>query len=177
MEQFCPPPLNSSNINDIANALQALNISATNRETLGISGTQDMQDALIILKNLVTTTQSNLQSTINSNKSIASSSYSSIKTGSFVGNDNEQLYVTKTPNGNRDIHTTKLAIYTGSNGRTDVIVFITGNGAFCIQTGHYPIYFSGSVGGRYEFQITFSSPADASSFNSSGVTYNYILFG
>lgn len=113
-----PPPVNASNLNDISNALQALNISLVNRSTLGISETQDMQDESVLLKNLITSTQSSLQSTINSNKSIASSSYSSIKTGSFVGNDQEQLYVSKTPNGNRDIHATKFVIYTCWNNNT-----------------------------------------------------------
>lgn len=107
-----PPPVNASNLNDISNALQALNILFVNRSTLGISETQDMQDGLVLLKNLIMSTQSSLQSTINSNKSIASSSYSSIKTGLFVGNDQKQLYVSKTPNENRDIHATKFVIYT-----------------------------------------------------------------
>lgn len=174
-----PPPLSASNLNDIANALQALNISSTNRSTLGISATQDMQDGLILLKNLITSTRSSLQSTINSNKNIASSSYSSIKTGSFVGNGQEQLYVPKTSNGNRDIHTTKFAIYTGHPGSLigDTFVIITNNVAICFSDGNTPNNFECSVGGDYEFTIIFNASSDAQKWNGSGTTYNYVLFG
>ena len=45
------PPLNASNLNDISNALQAVNITQQERTTLGAEATDTLGQILAVLKN------------------------------------------------------------------------------------------------------------------------------
>lgn len=176
-----PPPLNSSNLNDISNAIQALNISSENRSTLGMSGTQDMQDGLVLLKNAITTMQSDLQE-VQTNMAI-------IASGSYVGNNQTSITITFDQLSKQpkiifiNSYTTSgsyrkiCCVGIGINGYVAGIeVYIDSddlgrNG--CTYAGIYTVAFTTS-------SVTMSRLLSGDSnaeLNTVNTTYNYILLG
>lgn len=136
---------------------------------------QDMQDGLILLKNAITTMQSDLQEIQTSMAIIAS--------GSYVGNDQSSITITfnqlsKTPKMifiNAYISGSGQEICTGI-GMNDCVVGIT---TYATAGGA-----DGSeYGGIYSASFTTSSVRMTRKstynclLNNSGVTYNYILLG
>ena len=89
-----PPPLNASNLNDISNALQAVNITQQERTTLGAQATDTLGQILAVLKNAEEETSQSveqLQQTISSIQSqIGTNKY---QTGSYVGNGQSTLTI------------------------------------------------------------------------------------
>lgn len=71
-----PPPVNASNLNDISNALQAVNITQQERTALGAQADDTLGQVLEMLKTKIDSTQSGLQQKGNCQ----------IMSGSYVGN-------------------------------------------------------------------------------------------
>lgn len=71
-----PPPVNASNLNDISNALQAVNITQQERTALGAQANDTLGQVLEMLKTKIDNTQSGLQQKGNCQ----------IMSGSYVGN-------------------------------------------------------------------------------------------
>ena len=150
-----------------------MNISAENRTTLGINDAQDMQDALVSLKNMLTTIQSDLQEVQTSMTVIAS--------GSYVGNNQSSITITfnqlsKTPKMifiNAYINGSRQESYTGIGMNNCVI----GIDTYADST------YGSEYGGIYSASFTISrvTMTRRSTYNcelnNSGVTYNYILLG
>lgn len=178
MEQFCPPPLNSSNLNDISSAIQALNISATNRETLGISGSQDMQDALVALKQLIESNTDNIQ---NIDEQINEINVNMVKsyTGMYAGNSQNSITIQT-----GDI-TKILVLYiissSDSNSYASGYCVCNNNGV----SGEVFVYYKRGQGydpevrtGQFTISgktINFTGDGDYLNFNNS--TYNYLVLG
>lgn len=76
MDRWCPPPVNTSNLNDISNALQAVNITQQERTALDAQANDTLGQILNILKSGINTAQSELQTKGNC----------LVQTGSYVGN-------------------------------------------------------------------------------------------
>lgn len=76
MDRWCPPPVNASNLNDISNALQAVNITQQERTALDAQANDTLGQILNILKSGIDTAQSELQTKGNC----------LVQTGSYVGN-------------------------------------------------------------------------------------------
>ena len=92
VDEWNAPPLNASNLNDISNALQAVNITQEERTTLGAEATDTLGQILAALKNAGDETSQSveqLQQTISSIQSqIGTNKY---QTGSYVGNGQSTL--------------------------------------------------------------------------------------
>lgn len=146
--------------------------------TLGMNDTQDMQDALVSLKNMLTTIQSDLQEVQTSMTVIAS--------GSYVGNNQSSFSILY--NADRMAKIVFIIsifddVYIKCSpfgfGISNIFsgVANTGNGSSSSNAV--------DVGGVYTMQInqtniTFNLKAQLSNnrfFNNNGVTYNYILLG
>ena len=92
VDEWNAPPLNASNLNDISNALQAVNITQQERTTLDAEATDTLGQILSVLKNAEDETSQSveqLQQTISSIQSqIGTNKY---QTGSYVGNGQDTL--------------------------------------------------------------------------------------
>ena len=87
MDKWCPPPVNASNLNDISNALQAVNVTQQERTTLGASTTDTLGKILTLLKSgtdNVKTLVASIQQQIGTNR---------YKIGSYIGNGNNTLQI------------------------------------------------------------------------------------
>lgn len=170
-----PPSLNQSNLNDISNAIQALNISAENRTTLGMNDTQDMQDVLVSLKNITSTMQSSLQEVQQNMVFLAS--------GTYVGNNQSSITITFNQLSRKPkiifigeyINQNKQECYIGigmNNFVAGLDIYITNSNTN-----------DATYGGIYSASFTTSSVKMTRKstyhceLNNSGVTYNYILLG
>ena len=90
------PPLNASNLNDISNALQAVNITQQERTTLGAEATDTLGQILAALK---TTTDESINQAISQLQQSISSIQTQIGTnkyyiGSYVGNNQDSVVLT-----------------------------------------------------------------------------------
>ena len=140
-----------------------------------MNDTQDMQDALVSLKNMLTTIQSDLQEVQTSMTIIAS--------GSYVGNNRSSITITfnqlsKTPKMifiNAYINGSNQESYTGIGMNNCVI----GIDTHATNGGSY----GSEYGGIYSASFTTSSVKMTRmstyncELNNSGVTYNYIILG
>ena len=86
------PPLNASNLNDISNALQAVNITQQERTTLGAEATDTLGQILAALK---TTTDGSIES-ISQDVEEIQQTMGNVKCvyGSYVGNGQTTLTIT-----------------------------------------------------------------------------------
>lgn len=88
MDRWCPPPVNASNLNDISNALQAVNITQQERTTLGEEATDTLGQILASLKNMTESIGQDveeIQQTMGNVKCVY---------GSYVGNGQTTLTIT-----------------------------------------------------------------------------------
>lgn len=86
------PPLNASNLNDISNALQAVNITQQERTTLGAEATDTLGQILAALKNAIDENIGSINQEIQSIKTqIGGNKYA---VGSYIGNGQDTLSLT-----------------------------------------------------------------------------------
>lgn len=87
-----PPPLNASNLNDISNALQAVNITQQERTTLGAEATDTLGQILAALKTATNENIGSINQEIQSIKiQIGGNKYA---VGSYIGNGQDTLSLT-----------------------------------------------------------------------------------
>lgn len=87
-----PPPVNASNLNDISNALQAVNITQQERTTLGAEATDTLGQILAALKNAIDENAENVSQEVQNIKTqIGTNKY---YFGSYIGNGQNSLTIT-----------------------------------------------------------------------------------
>ena len=136
---------------------------------------QDMQDGLILLKNAITTMQSDMQEIQTSMAIIAS--------GSYVGNNQSSITITfnrlsKTPKMifiSAYINGSRQEIYTGI-GMNNCVVGID---TYTSSGGTYGFEYGGIYSASFTTsRVTMTRKSTYNCMlNNSGVTYNYILLG
>ena len=92
VDEWNAPPLNASNLNDISNALQAVNITQQERTTLGAEATDTLGQILAALKNATDESIEN----INQDVEEIQQTMGNVKCvyGSYVGNGQTTLTIT-----------------------------------------------------------------------------------
>lgn len=78
-----PPPVNASNLNDISNALQAVNITQQERTALGAQANDTLGQVLEVLKNQLNTSDSTIEEL---QTQLATKGNCLIDSGSYIGN-------------------------------------------------------------------------------------------
>ena len=179
MDKWCPPPVNASNLNDISNALQAVNITQQERTALGAQENDTLGQILEALKNVVDRDISKVESTISTIQSMLKQKGNcQIKTGSYVGSG------TNSPTLNTGFYPMMVVIATynksasWSSGDSTYILFIRGTNSYYIAADTY------SNNSAYAYYVTFSNNSISWSCSNSyfsknmtGETYFYCVIG
>lgn len=174
-----PPPVNASNLNDISNALQAVNITQQERTVLGAQANDTLGQVLEALKNATDNDISEIESTISTMQSTLNQKGNcQIQSGSYVGNG------TYSPTISTDLYPIVVIItaYRESKsitgGDASYILFIRGTNPYYIAADTY------TTGSDYQYHVTFSNNSiswtcrnDGFGKNISGQTYFYCVIG
>ena len=165
-----PPPLNASNLNDISNALQAVNITQQERTTLGAEATDTLGQILAALK---TTTDGSIES-ISQDVEEIQQTMGNVKCvyGTYVGNGNATARV----------HTTGLPYFLivsgigdGDNDPDGTSLVVCRNApSFRTMSGPMVVAVDAETIVWQDKQVYWKGPNAARILNRSGVTYYYI---
>ena len=187
-----PPSLNASNLNDISNALQAVNVTRQERTALGAKATDKLGQILTALK---TTTDKSIESIsqnveeirqtmgnqIESLATLATNSYTKILTGSYVGNGQTTVRVPWPNKEGRDfdevklvfVYSTKQDDYNFGIGVLNKIFLFCG---YDRRGDYYATYQMWLDDPNYCFKAECDSYNEYN-INKNVYTYNYILLG
>lgn len=176
-----PPPVNASNLNDISNALQAVNITQQERTALGAQANDTLGQ---VLEAVTSTLQQYTQQQCSNLQTLIWNNYSKFIYGSYVGAGQPNLTISYQQNG-IDTTDAKIAIlfraYSSSElyGIPFSFVFNCTNGGLCYvldsrSSGSGYLYYGANFSNG---NITINADSNfGASMNIRNITYNYIIF-
>lgn len=176
VDEWNAPPLNASNLNDISNALQAVNITQQERTTLGAEATDTLGQILAALKN---TTDGSIESIGQDIEEIQQTmGNTKYEVGSYVGNGTQNVTLTF------NISPKYMLVFSSEPQ-------IESGGSFLYyhwvydSSKIYNLYYNSGNPMRYGTPIVFNQNtfsvenniSPESLLNKNGVTVYYIVFG
>lgn len=174
-----PPPTNASNLDDISNALQSVNVTQQERATLGASITDTLGKILLALKSL---SEQYSQQRCNQLQTLINKNYSKIVYGSYTGNGQDTLQINYAQNGIETTVAYMVVVYESNFYDTldnpFAFMFKGTDGGLCqiLDVDRLTSQSTMSFSATFQAGTVSTSGNNVSFINANGRTYNFIVF-